>query len=125
MRVFHGSYIKIDKIDLSKCETGKDFRQGFYVTKFKEQAAFWAERRGLANKTEGVVTEFEFNENAFQHFKLKTLQFTGYDESWLDFVTMNRNTALPQPTHDYDIVEGTVDDDRIATRIKKNECMIF
>ena len=51
MRVFHGSYIKIDTIELSKCEIGKDFGQGFYVTKIKEQAIFWAERRGLANKT--------------------------------------------------------------------------
>ena len=119
MRVYHGSYTQIQEIDLSKCEIGKDFGQGFYVTKIKEQAQFWAERKGLDNGTEGFVTEFEFNENAFKHFKLKTLQFTGYDESWLDFVTTNRNTALPQPTHDYDIVEGPVADDKIATRIKK------
>ncbi|MDR2148344.1 MAG: DUF3990 domain-containing protein [Tannerella sp.] len=119
MRVYHGSYTQIKEIDLSKCEIGKDFGQGFYVTKIKEQAQFWAERKGLDNDTQGFVTEFEFNENAFQHFKLKTLQFAGYDENWLDFVTMNRNTALPQPTHDYDIVEGPVADDKIATQIKK------
>jgi hypothetical protein len=119
MRVFHGSYTQIQEIDLSKCEIGKDFGQGFYVTKIREQAQFWAERKGVDNDTQGVVTEFEFNENAFQHFRLKTLQFAGYNDSWLDFVIMNRNTALPQPTHDYDIVEGPVADDRIATRIKK------
>jgi len=119
MRVYHGSYTPIQEIDLSKCEIGKDFGQGFYVTKIKEQAQFWAERKGSDNDTQGYVTEFEFNENAFRHFKLKTLQFTSYDDSWLDFVTMNRNTALPQPTHNYDIVEGPVADDRIATRIKK------
>ena len=119
MRVYHGSYTQIQEIDLSKCEIGKDFGQGFYVTKIKEQAQFWAERKGLDNDTQGSVTEFEFNENAFQHFKLKTVRFAEYDESWLDFVTMNRNTALPQPTHDYDIVEGPVANDRIATRIKK------
>jgi hypothetical protein len=119
MRVYHGSYTQIKEIDLSKCEIGKDFGQGFYVTKIKEQAQFWAERKGLDNNTQGYVTEFEFNENAFRHFKLKTLQFEGYDDNWLDFVTMNRNTAVPQPTHDYDILEGPVADDRIATRIKK------
>jgi len=118
MRVFHGSYTKIDTIDLSKCEIGKDFGQGFYVTKIKEQAEFWAERKGLNNKTEGVVTEFEFNENAFRYFNLKTLSFAEYDENWLDFVAKNRDTSLPQPTHDYDIVEGPIADDRIATRIK-------
>jgi hypothetical protein len=119
MRVYHGSYTQIEEIDLAKCEIGKDFGQGFYVTKIKEQAQFWAERKGLDNETQGVVTEFEFNENAFQHFNLKTLRFAGYDDSWLDFVTMNRDTSLQQPTHDYDIVEGPVADDRIATRIKK------
>jgi hypothetical protein len=119
MRVYHGSYIEIVEIDLSKCEIGKDFGQGFYVTKIKEQAQFWAERKGLDNDTQGYVTAFEFNENAFLYFKLKTLRFAGYDENWLDFVTMNRDTTLPQPTHDYDIIEGSVADDRIATRIKK------
>lgn len=119
MRVYHGSYTEIVEIDLSKCEIGKDFGQGFYVTKIKEQAQFWAERKGLDNDTKGYVTEFEFNENAFQHFKLKTLRFTEYDENWLDFVTMNRDVTLQHPTHDYDIVEGPVADDKIATRIKK------
>lgn len=119
MRVYHGSYIKIIEIDLSKCEIGKDFGQGFYVTKIKEQAQSWAERKGLDYGTQGYVTEFEFNENAFSYFKLKTLRFAEYDESWLDFVTMNRDTTLQHPTHDYDIVEGPVADDRIATRIKK------
>ena len=117
MKVYHGSFTRIDEIDLLKCEIGKDFGQGFYVTKIKKQADFWAERRGLYNKTEGIVTEFEFNENAFKYFKLKTLRFDEYDESWLDFVANNRNTALPQPTHDFDIVEGPVADDKISTRI--------
>ena len=32
MRVYHGSYTQIEEIDLAKCEIGKDFGQGFYVT---------------------------------------------------------------------------------------------
>ncbi|MDR0799369.1 MAG: DUF3990 domain-containing protein [Dysgonamonadaceae bacterium] len=118
MRVFHGSYTKIDKIDLKKCEIGKDFGRGFYVTKIREQAEFWATRKGIYNQTNGIVTEFEFNENAFQYFHFKTLRFVKYDEAWLDFVAKNRDIAAPQPTHDYDIIEGPVADDRIATRIK-------
>jgi hypothetical protein len=119
MRVYHGSFIEIVEIDLSKCEIGKDFGQGFYVTNIIEQAHFWAERKGLENDTQGSVTEFEFNENAFVHFKLNTLRFDEYNEHWLDFVTTNRDITLKHPTHDYDIVEGPVADDRIATRIKK------
>ena len=119
MRVYHGSYTPIHEIDLSKCEIWKDFGQGFYVTKIMEQAQIWAERKGADNGTRGFVTEFEFNENAFLHCRMKVLRFAEYDENWLDFVVQNRNTALPQPTHDHDIVEGPVADDRIATRIKK------
>ena len=31
MRVYHGSNMKVDKIDLSKCKPNKDFGKGFYV----------------------------------------------------------------------------------------------
>jgi hypothetical protein len=117
MRVYHGSYTKIDVIDLEKCEIGKDFGRGFYVTKIREQAEFWAERKGISHKADGYVTEFDFNENAFQYFHLKVLQFSGYNEEWLDFVAMNRNPKAKQPSHDWDIVEGPVADDKIATRI--------
>ncbi|GHU88098.1 hypothetical protein FACS1894155_02290 [Bacteroidia bacterium] len=70
MKVYHGSYIKIGTIDLEKCEIGKDFGRGFYVTKIRKQAEFWAERKGLSHKTAGFVTEFDFNENA--HDKIAT-----------------------------------------------------
>lgn len=117
MIVYHGSYTKIDKIDLTRCEIGKDFGRGFYVTKLKEQAEFWAKRKGAYNQTQGVVTAFNFNENAFQYFRLKTIRFEKYNEDWLDFVVKNRDIAASQPTHDYDIVEGPVADDKIAARI--------
>ncbi|MDR1527793.1 MAG: DUF3990 domain-containing protein [Dysgonamonadaceae bacterium] len=42
MKVYHGSYMEIDRIDLSQCKPRKDFGRGFYVTKFFEQAEFWA-----------------------------------------------------------------------------------
>jgi hypothetical protein len=42
MQVFHGSYMKIDEIDLSKTQPNRDFGQGFYVTKYREQAESWA-----------------------------------------------------------------------------------
>jgi hypothetical protein len=117
MKVYHGSYVKIDVIDLEKCEIGKDFGRGFYVTKIREQAEFWAERKGLSHGTEGYVTEFDFIENAFQYFHLKVAQFDGYNDDWLDFVAMNRDPKAKQPTHTYDIVEGPVANDKIATRI--------
>ena len=36
MKLYHGSYIKIDEIDLSKSKPYKDFGRAFYLTKFYE-----------------------------------------------------------------------------------------
>jgi hypothetical protein len=115
MKVYHGSYMEISVIDLSKCELGRDFGRAFYVTKLREQAEFWAKRKGRVNNTNGYVTEYTFYENAFEHYNLKVLRFDGYDESWLDFVVVNRRPDAP--LHDYDIVEGPVANDDIAQRI--------
>ena len=30
--LYHGSYIEVSQIDLSKCKYGLDFGKGFYVT---------------------------------------------------------------------------------------------
>jgi hypothetical protein len=117
MKVYHGSYLKIDKIDLSKCEPHKDFGRGFYVTKLLEQAEVWASRKGANKHTTGVITEFTFFENAFSDTNFKTLQFDTYNNDWLDFVAVNRNFNTSHPAHDYDIVEGPVADDKITTRI--------
>jgi hypothetical protein len=46
MKVYHGSYIKVDKIDLLKCKPNKDFGRGFYVTKFRNHAEEWAKTIG-------------------------------------------------------------------------------
>ena len=36
MRLFHGSNMEIDKVDLSKCMPNKDFGCGFYTTLLEE-----------------------------------------------------------------------------------------
>jgi hypothetical protein len=117
MKVYHGSSIEIINIDLSKCGLYRDFGKGFYVTNILEQAAYWAERKGGDNNTEGYVTEFEFTETAFEHWKFRVLRFDDYTEEWLDFVVMNRNPGSPIPAHDYDIVEGPVADDKVTLRL--------
>jgi hypothetical protein len=117
MKVYHGSYAQIDKIDLSKGELARDFGQGFYVTNIYEQAKVWANRKGKQRKTEGVVNEFIFLESAFVSDYFNTLRFTGYSEEWLDFVVMNRQNDTSKNLHNYDIVEGPVADDDVAARI--------
>jgi hypothetical protein len=117
MKVYHGSSVEIIDIDLSKCELHRDFGKGFYVTNIREQAEYWAKRKGKKTGNEGFVTEYTFYENAFSNYHLNVLRFSGYSEDWLDFVVMNRNPESPASAHDYDIVEGPVANDDITQRI--------
>ena len=119
MDVYHGSYIKIDKIDLSKGQLNRDFGQGFYVTKFRNHAESWAEIIGRKYDTQGVVTEFTYYDTVFTEKLCKVKKFEKYDEEWLDFIVLNRNPFSPIPAHDYDIVEGPVADDKVQFRLTK------
>lgn len=115
MKVYHGSYIHVEEIDLTKSIPNKDFGKGFYVTKFREQAESWAKIIGKRHKTEGVVTEFVFYDAEFTERLCKVKHFDSYNEEWLDFVVENRNPLGKM--HDYDIVEGPVADDKVQNRI--------
>jgi hypothetical protein len=117
MKVYHGSYTAIDKIDLEQCEVGRDFGRGFYVTNIHSQAEYWAKRKGRRKHTDGAITEFEFDERICRIMKMKTLRFEGYNDKWLDFVVINRINKDESQAHDYDIVEGPVADDDIAARV--------
>ena len=115
MKLYHGSYIEINVIDLKKTKPYKDFGRAFYLTKYYKQAKIWADRLGREYKKEGIVTEFEFDEYAYEDESLKVLKFDEYDEKWLDFVVFNRSKR--NPTHEYDIVEGPVADDDVTQQI--------
>ena len=117
MKVYHGSDLKIETIHLSKCRIGTDFGRGFYVTKFLKQAEDIAARVASWHDTMPVVTEFEFNEYAFEDKDFNVLRFDGYTDQWLDFIVKNRASIASKPMHEYDIVEGPVANDDIAARI--------
>ena len=115
MNVYHGSYTFIKEIDLSQSIPNKDFGKGFYVTKFRKHAEGWATIIGRRHKTKGCVTEFVFYDTEFTERLCKVKHFHAYDEEWLDFVVENRNPF--GKTHDYDIVEGPVANDKVQHRI--------
>ena len=120
MKLYHGSYTEIDVINLAFCETGKDFGQGFYVTKLREQAEFWAKKKGKRKGKDCFVTEYDFDEFFLESSDMiKVLRFEDYCVEWLDFVVLNRKNKSKQQAHDYDIVEGPVADDKVATEIDK------
>ena len=118
MRVYHGSYIKVDKIDLSKSKPNKDFGKGFYVTKFRHHAEEWAKIIGEKHGTDGYVSEFEFSENDFTQTICKIKHFDSYDEEWLDFIVKNRDKNNKISAQDYDIVIGPVADDKVQNTLR-------
>jgi len=115
MKLYHGSYTEIKSIDLKKSKPYKDFGRAFYLTKYFEQAKIWANRLGEEHKKEGVITEYEFDEYAYEDESLKVLKFDEYNEQWFDFIVFNRSKR--NPIHEYDIVEGPVADDDVTRQI--------
>jgi hypothetical protein len=117
MKVYHGSDTFIETIDLNKCKPNKDFGRGFYVTNLREQAHDMANRVSKWSDKQPVITEFEFEDYAFEDEEMNTLRFGSYDTNWLNFIVQNRNKLSKKNQHDYDIVEGPVADDAVSVRI--------
>ena len=112
MILYHGSYIKIDKPDITHSRKEVDFGPGFYATPLLEQAVDWClkfKRRHM----NGVVSRYNFDETAYAEFK--TLRFDTYSEEWLDFILSCRSG---NDSSDYDIVIGSVADDKVFNTIE-------
>jgi hypothetical protein len=118
MLVYHGSYTLIDEIDLEKCRPYTDFGKGFYVTKYKHHAENWAKKSGKRHNTDGCVTVFNYIDSSFVDYICKKKYFNGYTEEWLDFIVNNRNVDSVEQTHDFDIIEGPVANDKVQNRLQ-------
>lgn len=114
MKLYHGSNIRIDEIDLSKGNKYKDFGQGFYTTDLLEQAKAWATRISDRYGGTPTVSEFEFDLERALQSGLNIKIFKNSDKEWALFVMANRRMEGPPFTHNYDIVIGPVADDRMA-----------
>ncbi|MDR2496037.1 MAG: DUF3990 domain-containing protein [Tannerellaceae bacterium] len=117
IKVYHGSTIKVRKIDLSKSENLRDFGRGFYTTTIREHAIAWARRQALRRKANPILTEFDFLVDAFDIEDFKTLRFDKPSREWVEFVLLNRDPNETHPAHDYDIVEGPIADDWVTNKI--------
>lgn len=115
MILYHGSNVKIERIDLSKSKPNKDFGRGFYTTDIKEQAFFWSERIADRYGKTPVVTQFNFDLERAIKDGLKIKRFDKPDRDWATFVMANRKNDSNQSIHDYDIVIGPVANDRMST----------
>ena len=89
MILYHGSNLKINQIDLSKCKPYKDFGKGFYCTTIKKQAEFMADR--VVKRQGGIKTinTFELDENIFNDKKINIKKFDKPSQEWAKFILNN------------------------------------
>ena len=114
MKLYHGSTVTIDRIDLSKSRPNKDFGRGFYLSADRQQAQRMGEFKALTEGGSAVMNTFLFDEQAMSSGELKVLTFDGYSREWAD------NKSKEQ-AHDYDIVYGPIANDRVGVQIGKYE----
>ncbi len=113
MKLYHGSNVKVDQIDLGKSRPAKDFGRAFYLSAEKEQAVEMAQFKVETFGGDVVVNSFEFDESSLD--TLKFLCFESYTEEWAKFVLANRNSA--DMLHDFDVVYGPIAKDKIGRQI--------
>ena len=63
MRLYHGSNIAIDNINLAMCRPYKDFGRGFYLTDIEEQAQKMAIRVARIYRKTPTVNVYEIDDN--------------------------------------------------------------
>lgn len=113
MKLYHGSNVKVDQIDIGKSRPAKDFGRAFYLSAEKEQAVEMAQFKVETFGGDVVVNSFEFDESSLD--TLKFLCFESYTEEWAKFVLANRNSA--DMLHDFDVVYGPIANDKIGRQI--------
>lgn len=122
LKLYHGSNVVIDTIDLGCSRRGKDFGCGFYLNPDKEQALGMAVRttRRLMQGTP-ILNAFEFDESVLQTERslLSVKIFSSYSIEWAEFVLANRRNLSSVPAHSYDIVVGPIANDTVGLQMRR------
>ncbi len=116
MKLFHGTNIDFDNIDLKMSKPNKDFGQGFYLSDTRQQAEELAMARVELTGGNPVVIEYDFDEELLHDKSLKVKLFEEYTEDWANFILANRNSTNDN-IHDYDIVFGPIANDRVGRQL--------
>lgn len=121
MRLYHGTNVEFDQIDLTKSNRFKDFGQGFYLTDIKQQAVELAEKRAERDGGFAIVQEYEFEESLLDGSAIRVKRFDAPTAEWAEFIYRNRSRHKPFFSHDYDIVIGPIADDGVAYLLNRYE----
>lgn len=112
--------MKVVNPDIRLSKPYKDFGQGFYLSKDRQQAYELAMTKVNQMKFgDAFVNVFFFDDKYLSSGELKVLIFDDYSEDWANFVLMNRNEKIKQPSHDYDIVYGPIADDGVNYQLRR------
>jgi len=112
MILYHGSYIAVEKPDLSFSRNKTDFGKGFYLTPIKSQAISWAQRF-IRERGKAVISTYTFLTKSGEMLpeSTKILEFDTHNLEWLEFITSCR-LGLQLDTQ-WDIVIGGVANDKV------------
>ena len=122
IKLYHGSNVRIGRIDISAGHINKDFGKGFYLTDIKEQAEAMAKRKSrMYIDAQPIVTSFVFDDSCIKNSSLKVKVFEEVSEEWAEFVYQNRRASESGYRHDYDIVIGPVADDGVVMQLDRYE----
>ena len=120
MKLYHGTNVDFDVIDLTKSNKYKDFGQGFYLTDIRSQAEELAAKKSRLFGGYPVIQEYEFDETLLSGAELKVLKFDKPSTEWAEFIFKNRNRDY-NFTHDFDIVIGPIANDGVAYLLGRYE----
>ncbi len=125
--LYHGSFLPVPIIDLNKCQEGKDFGKGFYLTTSYTQAKKFIP---MSIKKQIMIGEIpsETHIGYISIYKLtlskelKIHSFPTADKEWLHFIAENRRKGsfpnLRKQYQEYDIISGKIADDRTSRTLQ-------
>ncbi len=121
IRLYHGSNMKIETIDFSKCRPYQDFGAGFYLTTIYEQSEKMAKRVSRIYGGNPCINMYDFDKAAFKDNDLSIRIFDKPTKEWALFIINNRNRDFSNITdlecnldNKYDIVVGPVANDDLV-----------
>ena len=123
MIIYHGSTVPVETPKIMQSERKLDFGEGFYTTSNREQAIYWAKIVAVRRETDTqILSVYEFDFEEAQK-ELTIIRFEETNEEWLDFVCENRSGR--KPTKPYDMVFGSVANDKVYTVIQFYENGVY
>ena len=121
LKLYHGSNVEIDKIDLCRSRKGKDFGCGFYLNPDKAQAMEMAIRTSQRMQNgEPIVNAYLFDDSLLDNESSLSIKiFKEYSIEWAEFILKNRKNLTATPAHPYDIVVGPIADDTVGLQMRR------